>query len=241
MADHFSPILFWKADYAGWMTPKSEGGLGPENAREVLGIEVYHHYGVTTHEVVAGKAAGEVVYNLTRTLWHPPRENGGGLHDDDHTWDADETRQPGGRARMQIYKNDKSQLWAFNPLGMEDGPGARWFHEEYRVTTVGELLAEAAFCEAYIIEHGEELVSCRDTVRGRKRAKDLKSLIENREWLRKMVLKRWPQTAIYLDTLLTEPALLPEDRPNATKFSAQRLESYPIIRALLGDHPCATT
>ncbi|UTU09653.1 hypothetical protein CcrBL47_gp368 [Caulobacter phage BL47] len=240
MADHFSPILFWKADYDGWMTPKSEGGIGPENAREVLGIEVYHHYGVTTHEVVAGTAAGEVVYNLTRTLWHAPRPDGGGLHDDDHTWEADETRSPGGRSRMQIYKNENSSLWAFNPYRIQDGPGARWFHEEYRVTTIGELLAEAADCERHILEHGAELVQCRDTVRGRKRVKDLKSLIENREWLRKMILKRWPQTAAYLDTPLIAPMHLPADRLDVTKFSAQRLESYPIVKALLGDHPCSS-
>ncbi|AXQ69941.1 hypothetical protein HOU03_gp327 [Caulobacter phage CcrSC] len=241
MADHFQPILFWGADYQGWTTPRSEGGLGPENARESLGIEVYHHYGVTTHEAVAGTAGGEVVYNLTRTLWHKPREDGGGLHDDDHTWDFEPPKSFGGRGRVQIYKTEKAGYWPFNPYGVQDGPGARWFHEEYREPIVGELLAEAAYCETTILDHAGELVDCRDTVRGRKKARDLKSLIENREWLRKMILKRWPQTEVYLATPLIAPAHLPADRLNITKFSAQRLESYPIVRALLGDHPCATT
>ncbi|AXQ69381.1 hypothetical protein HOU02_gp344 [Caulobacter phage CcrBL9] len=241
MADYFQPIVFWGALYDAWMTPKSEGGLGPENAREVLGIEAFHHYGVTTHEAVAGTAAGEVIYGLVRSTWHKPREDGGGLHDDDHTWDFKDPSAPGGRGRVQIYKTEKAGYWAFNPYGVADGPGARWFDQEYRVPTVGELLAEAAYCEAKIVEHGNEMLRCRDTVRGRKSIKNLKSLIEDREWRRKMVLKRWPQTSIFLDAPLTAPAHLPADRLDITKFSAQRLESYPIIRALLGDHPCATT
>lgn len=201
MSDHFQSIIFHGADYDGWMTPQSEGGKGPPNAREVLGIEVFHHYGVTTHEAVAGTAAGDVVYDLIRTLWHPFKpEREINVTDDNHTWKVVEGEQPHWRSRVVLYKNEKAPY--FYPLpGMrgnyEDGAGAKWFHEEFRVPTVGIILAEAAYCDTVIGEHEAELAACKDTVRGRKRAKDLRSLISNRLWTRSQVLKRWPQTEGY--------------------------------------------
>lgn len=196
MSDHFTPIFYSRADYAGYAVPVSEGGLGPENAREVLGIEVFHHYGVTIHPIDEGKTAAETVYRLIREQWHPVNpERSINVLDDNHTWDCKEGDHPHWRSRLRIIKNEKAPGF-INIMGIpswqySDGAGAVWFTHEFRVPTVGMHAAEIACDLATAQKYRDEADAKRDTIRGRKSARELRSFAQSAEWRAMMIGKRF--------------------------------------------------
>ncbi|AFU88045.1 hypothetical protein CcrColossus_gp175 [Caulobacter phage CcrColossus] len=191
MAHSYIPLRFG-VDYASYLTPASAGGLGPENATEVIGIECDHHYGITTHDLVPGEDPAQTVYRLVRELWHPFRpEREINVLDDNHTWEVeyfnpkDDSRPqhtaPSGWGRVIIRKNEKAPLF-INIFGApswmyDDGPGAVWFYQKFRAVTYGHKAAERAYDEAKIAQYTAEAERQKDTVRGRKAAKDARRMV----------------------------------------------------------------
>lgn len=191
----------WDCDYAPYLTPASEGGKGPENAREVLGIECYHHYGITLHPVVEGEAIADTVYRLTRELWHPFKpEREINVTDDNHTWKNEPTSIAGRFSRIVLYKNEKSP--AFNNIlnrpswAFQDGPGAKWFEQKYRLATVGMIAAEIA----NNFQRRSKWLTDADrynvgTVAGRKNSEDRRRWAEDHLRLNRILISRHPQLA----------------------------------------------
>lgn len=196
MADSYIPLRFG-VDYLSYSIPVSAGGLGPENAAEVLGIECDHHYGITAHDLVPGEDPARTVYRLVREVWHAPKPDRSiNVLDDNHTWEVeyfnpkDDSRPqhtaPSGWGRVIIRKNDKAPAFIniFNaPSWMySDGAGAVWFYQKFRAVTRGHLAAERAYDEAKIAHYTTEAERQKDTVRGRKAAKDARSMVRHYEW-----------------------------------------------------------
>jgi hypothetical protein len=159
---------------------------------EVFGIECEHHYGITTHEFREGQTPSETVYWLIRNAWHAPREEGGGLTDDNHTWEAVEVEQPGCWSHIRIVKNAHSPHWLMNPLHMPDGAGATWFSQNYRVATRWSIDAEIAGKIEWAGGCRTKAASERDTVRGRKSRSDRLRWAQTAEREAEMIASRWP-------------------------------------------------
>lgn len=208
MTYHHNPLFYHKADFAGYAIPRSEGGLGPENARVVLGIECFHHFGITTHPLVKGESPGKTVYGLVRNLWHPYRpDHSTNVTDDNHTWRIEEASRPEWYSRVVLFKNELSPAFHMLPgmshWGFADGPGAKWFDQEFRVATVGMVACEQATDLQAMADLEAEAAMQRDTVRGRKRAKELRGCIPDARWrAHGCIEKRWPQ----FSDLVKEPA-----------------------------------
>lgn len=190
----------WGCDYAPYMTPASEGGKGPENAREVLGIECYHHYGITLHPLVEGERAAATVYNLTRTLWHKPRADGLGVQDDNHTWEVKDASELGRFSAIVFRKNEKSPQF-INILNIprwqyEDGPGAKWFDQKFRVVTVGIIAAEITNNFRHRNDYLKKALDDNEmTIVGRKKAQQHRAWATDRMRLNRVILMRHPQLA----------------------------------------------
>lgn len=195
MANSYIPLRFG-VDYLSYSIPVSAGGLGPENAAEVLGIECDHHYGITTHDLAPGEDPAQTVYRLIREVWHAPKPDKAiNVLDDNHTWEVEyfdpskDTRPhtaPSGWGRVTIRKNEKAPLF-INIFGApswmyDDGPGAVWFHQKFRAVTVGHKAAERAYDEAKIAQYTAEAARHKDTVRGRKAAKRDRDMVSSYEW-----------------------------------------------------------
>lgn len=186
-------------EYEPYMVPASEGGKGPENAREVLGIECNHHYGVTLHPISEDAPIAEQVYRLTRS-WHPEKDDGRGVTDDNHTWKDEPSEKPGWFSRIILFKNEKSPLFVniFNAPSWQydDGPGAKWFDQHYRVVTVGIIAAEIANNLRRRAEYlAHALKSNEMTVIGHKHAGQYRAWAEDCLRLNRVILKRHPQLA----------------------------------------------
>ncbi|AXQ68722.1 hypothetical protein HOU00_gp403 [Caulobacter phage CcrPW] len=190
MAHSYIPLRFG-VDYLAYSIPISAGGLGPEDAAEVLGIECDHHYGITTHDLVPGEDPAQTVYRLVRELWHPFRpEREINVLDDNHTWEVEyfdpkkdtfPHTAPSGWGRVILRKNEKAPLF-INIFGApswmyDDGPGAVWFYQKFRAVTRGQKAAERAYDEAKIAQYTAEAERQKDTVRGRKAAKDARRMV----------------------------------------------------------------
>lgn len=155
-----------------------------------FGIECQHHYGITTHPFTAKASVGEMVYAQVRG-WHPARENGYGLTDDNHTWRADYSSE--GWSRVVIVKNAKSPLYERQPWWVEDGPGVTWFTQEFRVATQSRLNAEIAYHVKRAIATRADAARQRDTTRGRKARALYESFARGHDRLIGLVMKRWPE------------------------------------------------
>jgi hypothetical protein len=194
-------VFYINADYAGYAVPTSEGGKGPENAREVLGIECEHHYGVTTHALPASAEASEVVYRLVRDLWHPfkPERHEFNVTDDNHTWIVEMAEKPHWHSRVALFKNEKAPRFLTIPgirfpWWVEDGASARWFDQPFRVVTYGMIAAEVACDLDSERKYLDEAASQRDSIRGRKRASQCRSFAQAARWRAEgSIVSRWPQ------------------------------------------------
>ncbi len=161
-------LFYMDADYEGFMVPISEGGRGPENAREIVGVEFEEDTGNRAWACVPGEFDLANAYRYTR-MRHEF------LTDDNHEW----SHEPGGRefnfSTIRVIKNEKSGLWAFKPWWVDDGPGASWFKQRFRVTTVGMIAAEIVCDLARAAKYQAEADAQRDSIRGRKRTSQLRS------------------------------------------------------------------
>jgi len=188
MANYWNSLFYHDTDYAPFAVPTSEGGRGPENAREVLGLEFDHHAGMRTRLIGEGETPEQVAYRYVR-------ETHEFLTNDNHTWEFVKADGPDHwMSRIEVTKNENSGYFAFNPWGAPDGPGAHWFSNSFRVATVGMIAAEidADFRRAqkYLDEAAEQ----RDSIRGRKRASQLRSFAHSALWLAEVApSRRWPE------------------------------------------------
>lgn len=160
---------------------------------EVFGIECEHHYGITTHPMPEDGDVAREVYRLIRGAWHAPREDGGGLSDDDHSWEYAPTEHPDGWSHIVIRKNENSPLFAFKPWWVEDGPGARWFDQKFRVATRSLIEREIADSLQWAERWQADADRQRDTIRGRKARTKYSSLAESSRREAEMIRSRWPQ------------------------------------------------
>lgn len=160
---------------------------------ETFGIECQHHYGITTHEQRPGETVEQCVYRLIRTAWHAPREDGRGLSDDNHTWTVERSEAVDGWSRVCIFKNEKSPPWALNPWRVADGPGARWFSQEYRIATRGTIEREIADRLNWAQKWETDAERQRDTIRGRKARAKYSDLAETAKRQALLIETRWPQ------------------------------------------------
>jgi hypothetical protein len=156
-------------------------------SRGAFGIECDHHYGITTHEFREGQSVAETVYWLIRNAWHTK-----GLTDDNHTWEVVENETPSW-SRVRIIKNDKSPHFALKPWWVDDGAGAHWFSQEYRVATRATIDAEVAGKLHFAANCRARAERQRDTIRGRKeRSKQLR-YADMAEREAESVKRRWPE------------------------------------------------
>lgn len=174
--NYWSPLFYMHTDYAGFAIPASEGGKGPENARDVLGLEFDHHAGMKTRTLLDGETVEECAYRYVREVHQA-------LTDDNHSWEYPPYSGPAdGMRRLDIIKNEKSGSFAIKPWWVEDGPGARWFSQEFRVVTVGIIAAEIDTDCLKTQHYLDEAAAQRDSIRGRKRASELRCLATSARW-----------------------------------------------------------
>lgn len=160
-------------------------------ADDVYGIEISYHAGVPTFPLIEGEDPVATAYRIMRER-HP------WLTDDNHTWTNEPAEQLGWHDRMVVRKNENSPLFKSipglpRPWWVEDGPGALWFTERWRIATRGIIAAEVAAEMAFSTKWGAEAEAQRDTVRGRKAAKKLRSLASSAASRARWIGERWPQ------------------------------------------------
>jgi hypothetical protein len=165
---------------------RASAHAGNDPARsEVFGIECEHHFGITTHPLHADGDVGQEVYRLIREAWHPTLTN------DDHTFEIVENEQ--GWSRVVIRKNANSPLFAFKPWWCDDGDGALWFSQAYRVATRALIEAEVADRLGYAHQWQKQSDEQRDTIRGRKARAKYRSLAESVRREAELARSRWPE------------------------------------------------
>lgn len=152
-----------------------------------FGIECEHHYGITTHAFRDGQTPAETAYWLIRNAWH--RE---ALTDDNHTWEVVECEAPSW-SRIRIIKNEKSPLFALCPSWCEDGPGALWFSQEYRVASATTIAWEIAGKIAQAERCEGDAARQKDTVRGRKERRRYESIAAQCRREAEFIRSRWPE------------------------------------------------
>lgn len=190
MANYWNSIFYKDADYVGFDTPVSQGGRGPENAREVLGLEIDHHAGMKVVRLADGQSVEQAAYAAMRER-HPF------LTDDNHTWEIVSGDRPHWMSRVVVTKNEKSgyftRIRGLEWMILNDGPGAHWFSERFRLATVGMIAAEIAADRARAQRYLDEAAAQKDTIKGRKSAHQLQSFARSALWLADTAPgRRWP-------------------------------------------------
>lgn len=174
MACYHNTIFYNDADYEGF-----EPG-------ETLGLEIWHHADFKTVIFEPGETVEQAIYRYMRGHYHF-------ITDDNHTWYVDMAEKPQWTSRLRVVKNENSGYFAFNPWRIADGPGAHWFNVEFRVATVGMIQAEIAADRRRTQKYLDEAAAQKDTIRGRKRARDLWSFAQSSRWLAEEApTRRWP-------------------------------------------------
>ena len=191
MANYWNAIFYNDDDYVGFDIPTSEGGRGPENAREVLGLEIDHHAGMEVVRLAEGQSIEQAAYQAMR-------ESRPFLTDDNHTWKIEPGEHPYWMSRLVVTKNEKSGYFTRIPgldwMILNDGPGAHWFSERFRVATVGMIAAEIAADRARAQRYLDEAARQKDTIKGRKRAHQLHGFSRSALWLAETAPgRRWPE------------------------------------------------
>lgn len=159
---------------------------------EIFGIECRHHYGITTHPMPSHGDAGCEVYRLIREAWYAPQD-GRGLHDDDHSHEVVLSGEIGGWSRIVIRKNERSPRFVFKPWWCEDGPGALWFSQEFRVANRASIDREIADKLEWVATWERSAERQRDSIRGRKARKKYESLARSATVEARLIRSRWPQ------------------------------------------------
>jgi hypothetical protein len=167
--------------------------MDDDGGRDVFGIECEHHYGITTHPMPEHGDAGREVYRLIREAWHAPRDDYDGLSDDDHTWSVKVAENPAWWSRVDITKNERSPFFAWRPNWVDDGPGAHWFSQSFRIATRATIEAEIADRLARAAKWQAEAERQRDTVRGRKARSKYTGLAAMARREAELVRSRWPE------------------------------------------------
>jgi hypothetical protein len=155
-------------------------------ADDVYGIEISYHAGVPTYPLVAGETPEQTAYREMR-------ERHSFLTDDNHTYRFEPAEKPEWHNRLVVIKNENSPRFLVRPWWVEDGPGAHWFTERWRVVTRGIIAAEAACERTNSARWAAEAEAQRDTVRGRKAAKKLRSMSSGAASVARWIEERWPQ------------------------------------------------
>lgn len=191
MANYWNALFYKDADYVGFDTPVSQGGRGPENAREVLGLEIDHHAGMKAVLIPAGETVEAAAYRHMRET-HPF------LDDDNHVWAIEWGEKPDWMSRVVVTKNEKSgyftRIRGLEWMILDDGPGAHWFSERFRVATVGMIAAEVAADLRRTQRYLDEAEAQKDTIKGRKRAAQLRSFARTSRWCAvDAPARRWPE------------------------------------------------
>ena len=191
MANYWNGLFYTKADYAGFAVPASEGGRGPENAREPMGLEIDHHAGMKTVVLQPGETVEQAAYRAMR-------ESHTFLTDDNHAWEVVPGQDAHWMSRLRVIKNENSGYFTRIPglswMILDDGPGAHWFDERFRLATVGMIAAEIEADRIKALAYDAEAAAERDTIRGRKRAQTLRNCAQAARYRGEVAPgRRWPQ------------------------------------------------
>lgn len=190
MSNYWNALFYMNADYAGFAVPASEGGRGPENAREILGLEIDHHAGMKTVLIPDGADVEDVAYQAMR-------ETHTFLTDTNHTWAIHWGESPEWMSQVVITKNEESgyftRIRGLEWMILNDGPGAHWTSQRFRVATVGMICAEIASDLARAQKYLDEAEAQKDTIKGRKRAHQLQGFARSARWCAvDAPARRWP-------------------------------------------------
>lgn len=158
----------------------------PHSGGEATAIECRYHHGVTRHEPEPGETAEQAAYRLMRESHHF-------LTDDNHTWVVAPAERPEWFSRINVIKNERSGYFRFKPWWVDDGPGAHWFSHEWRVATLSMVRIELAALGQQAEGYRERAEDQRDTFRGRKEAKRLRSIASELERQQRVLVRRWPE------------------------------------------------
>jgi hypothetical protein len=153
---------------------------------EVFGIECEHHYGITTHPLPADGNAGAEVYRLIREAWH--RDT---LTDENHTFEIVEEAEYW--SRVVIRKNEKSPLFAFKPWWCDDGAGALWFTQAFRIATRRSIDAEIVDRLGWAARWQQDADNQRDSIRGRKARAKYSGYAASARREADLARSRWPE------------------------------------------------
>lgn len=153
----------------------------------VLGLEAWHHYDFTPIRPLPGETTDAAAYRHVRETHHF-------LTDDNHTWEIVHAEKPWWASRVRVIKNKQSPLFVLKPSWVDDGPGAHWFSQEFRVATVGMIEAEIEADRLTAERYEAEAAAQRDSIRGRKRASLCRSMAHSARWRGAVApFKRWPE------------------------------------------------
>lgn len=181
MPNYYKPEYYVKADYLGFMVPRSEGGKGPENARELLGLEFEDPSGMKVQTFMQGETVGQCAYRYF--LSSHPKARAREFTADNHTWatvagKADHLWSNLSVKRVSLFGNQEI---------------SNWFSQEYRVATIGMIAAEIDCDRQTFEKYREAAAQQHDSVPGRKRARKFR-LLSNEANYRAEVApdQRWP-------------------------------------------------
>lgn len=163
------------------------------SADEQFGIECRHHYGITTHEFRPGESVAETVYWLVRNAWHAPKGELCDVLDANHTWEVVEADQADWWSRVRLIKNELAPRFTHCLPWVDDGPGATWFCQEYRIATRGLIGREIADKLAWADRWQADAERQRDTIRGRKARAKYERLSATNRREAELIRSRWPQ------------------------------------------------
>lgn len=191
MSNYWNAIFYTDADYEGFAVPASEGGRGPGNAREVLGLEIDHHAGMRVVRLAPGESVEQAAYRHMR-------ETHTFLTDHNHTWEIKPGESPEWMSRLAVTKNENSGYFTRIPglewMILNDGPGAHWFSMLFRVATVGMIAAEIEADRVKAEKYDAEAAGRRDSKAGLKQARTDRNCAQAARYRGEVAPgRRWPE------------------------------------------------
>jgi hypothetical protein len=157
-------------------------------APAILGIEIDDrfmgqnpNYNIYAYAIPPGMTVEKAAYAVCRARHDF-------LTDTNHTWTIEHSEW---WSEIVVRKTEESPTFAMKPWWVDDGPGALWFSEYWRIATPEGVAEEARELDAEVAKYAEQADQCRDTVRGRREAKRLRSLVSELERRARVTRDRW--------------------------------------------------
>lgn len=173
-----------------------------------LGLEWHYHAGVVALPLTGDHVAAAYANCRAKHTF---------LTDDNHTWSVTEPQD--GHLQIVVRKNELSSYFVIKPWWVDDGPGALWFSDRYRIATEDTVRREWDRNVHWEARSLAEAEACQDTVRGRKAAKSARSSAYEAARLNRVLAKRWPDTVAALQN--AHPTPIPETEATLSPPSSE--------------------